>query len=195
MNQHKINSILLILLIFPQILKSETIDVKKIEIEMMEQAGVRTKESDLIEFIRKVKILEIDKNSRDDVVSLLGKPTTKVGFGSSEHLQYQFRPGGNNDLISATIRIGPTKFLEAVIVTKMTSSGSEDIFVKGNWDGGASPSKSEHVTETSTKNNTAAGVAPARPDEGEIYYNSSEKHFYGWNGTEWLQLDNPKANP
>jgi len=26
--------------------------------------------------------------------------------------------------------------------------------------------------------------------EGGIYYNSTDKHFYGYNGTSWKQLDN-----
>jgi len=32
--------------------------------------------------------------------------------------------------------------------------------------------------------------APSTPREGTIYFNSSDKHFYGWNGTAWKQLDN-----
>lgn len=31
---------------------------------------------------------------------------------------------------------------------------------------------------------------PADPVEGQIYYNSGTKHFYGWNGSAWKQLDN-----
>ena len=26
--------------------------------------------------------------------------------------------------------------------------------------------------------------------EGGIYYNTTDKHFYGYNGTDWKQLDN-----
>ena len=33
-------------------------------------------------------------------------------------------------------------------------------------------------------------TAPATPAEGTLYFNSTDKHFYGWNGTEWVQLDN-----
>lgn len=32
--------------------------------------------------------------------------------------------------------------------------------------------------------------APSSPEEGAIYYNSTDKHFYGYNGTTWKQLDN-----
>ena len=35
------------------------------------------------------------------------------------------------------------------------------------------------------------GSAPASPiSEGTVYFNSTDKHFYGWNGTAWKQLDN-----
>jgi hypothetical protein len=34
------------------------------------------------------------------------------------------------------------------------------------------------------------GAAPATPAEGTIYFNSTDKHFYGYNGTAWVQLDN-----
>lgn len=31
---------------------------------------------------------------------------------------------------------------------------------------------------------------PTPTTEGEMYYNTADKHFYGWNGTDWKQLDN-----
>ena len=33
-------------------------------------------------------------------------------------------------------------------------------------------------------------AAPSTPAEGTLYFNSTNKHFYGYNGTEWVQLDN-----
>jgi hypothetical protein len=32
--------------------------------------------------------------------------------------------------------------------------------------------------------------SPATPEAGQIYYNSSNGHFYGYNGSTWKQLDN-----
>jgi hypothetical protein len=32
--------------------------------------------------------------------------------------------------------------------------------------------------------------APATPLVGQIYFDSTQNHFYGWNGTTWKQLDN-----
>lgn len=34
------------------------------------------------------------------------------------------------------------------------------------------------------------GAEPGTPTEGSIYFNSTSKHFYGYNGTAWIQLDN-----
>ena len=31
---------------------------------------------------------------------------------------------------------------------------------------------------------------PLQMAEGGIYYNTTNKHFYGYNGTTWKQLDN-----
>ena len=36
----------------------------------------------------------------------------------------------------------------------------------------------------------ASAEPPKDPALGTIYLNSSDGHFYGWNGTEWRQLDN-----
>jgi len=32
--------------------------------------------------------------------------------------------------------------------------------------------------------------APSSPVKGMIYINSSDNHFYGYDGTNWKQLDN-----
>jgi hypothetical protein len=33
-------------------------------------------------------------------------------------------------------------------------------------------------------------AAPANPVDGQIYFDSTTLHFFGWNGTAWKQLDN-----
>jgi len=32
--------------------------------------------------------------------------------------------------------------------------------------------------------------APSAPSEGTVYFDSSSHHFFGWNGSAWVQLDN-----
>lgn len=36
----------------------------------------------------------------------------------------------------------------------------------------------------------APKTRPASPANGQIYFDSSDSHFYGYNGTAWVQLDN-----
>jgi hypothetical protein len=35
-----------------------------------------------------------------------------------------------------------------------------------------------------------SGTVPETAIEGQIYYNFGDKHFYGYNGSGWIQLDN-----
>lgn len=35
-----------------------------------------------------------------------------------------------------------------------------------------------------------ASTPPANPVPGQIYFNTADTHFYGWNGSAWRQLDN-----
>ena len=37
--------------------------------------------------------------------------------------------------------------------------------------------------------NISPSGAPANPDSGTIYYDSTSKAFKGWDGTEWRTLD------
>jgi hypothetical protein len=32
--------------------------------------------------------------------------------------------------------------------------------------------------------------APSSPNSGALYFNTTDFHFYGWNGGQWKQLDN-----
>ena len=37
--------------------------------------------------------------------------------------------------------------------------------------------------------NSAFAIVPQNPYPGQIYLNTTDKHFYGWNGESWLKLD------
>ncbi len=46
-----------------------------------------------------------------------------------------------------------------------------------------------------TSGNSFIGVVPnytssPTPESGSIYFNTTDSHFYGWNGEQWKQLDN-----
>jgi hypothetical protein len=36
----------------------------------------------------------------------------------------------------------------------------------------------------------SARTQPIGPDAGTIYFSSADSHFYGYNGSGWVQLDN-----
>jgi hypothetical protein len=44
------------------------------------------------------------------------------------------------------------------------------------------------VDSTSDPNPQASNVPPESPKLGQIYFNTTEKCFYGWNGTSWEKL-------
>ena len=33
-------------------------------------------------------------------------------------------------------------------------------------------------------------TAPSSPNSGSLYFNTTNSHFYGWDGVQWKQLDN-----
>jgi hypothetical protein len=48
---------------------------------------------------------------------------------------------------------------------------------------------------TATNSTTTNGVkalnsSPSSPTAGQIYYDTTTNHFFGWNGSTWKQLDN-----
>jgi len=53
---------------------------------------------------------------------------------------------------------------------------------------GVTPSQSNMVYVPAIKLNL--GTTPPSPQEGTVYFNTTDKHFYGYNGTTWVQLDN-----
>lgn len=65
------------------------------------------------------------------------------------------------------------------ILQVIDSETGEAVQVKKSWLFGAKP-----VIQLKP------GAAPSEPEEGDIYYNSTDNHFYGYNGTDWVQLDN-----
>jgi hypothetical protein len=80
------------------------------------------------------------------------------------------------------IAIGQNSKLSGIQVLKISSGSSEVLYSKGSTDPQLEP-----VAE-------AAGLvpsgstAPSSPKPGQIYLNTSEKAFYGWDGTSWVKL-------
>jgi len=178
-------------------------------LKLMEAHGERTKESELVKSIEIIKEYKIDQTTFDEVIATLGNPTGNSQFGNVQFLTYNYSPEGNfNKQVFITIKIGPSKKILSIKVTKRINNGLEDVYVK-EIPKNSDSSKSTAPVLTDKKNNneapsaaTAAAdnfplkdSAPNNPVLGQYYFNTTDKQAYLWNGNEWLQLDNPKNNP
>ena len=109
------------------------------------------------------------------------------------------------DIAECLIRFDSLEKVIEVKMDKKMDNGAETIYHRGGDNNGNTINiKSSNQINQSNANNIlssvytiipSSGTAPNCLSEGQIYYNSSDKHAYLWNGTEWLQLDNAKANP
>jgi hypothetical protein len=76
------------------------------------------------------------------------------------------------------------------------TSGNSPLFIDNNDNvgiGTTSPSAQLEVVGTTSADSyilKPQSSAPSSPTAGQIYFDSSAGHFYGWDGTAWKQLDN-----
>jgi hypothetical protein len=86
--------------------------------------------------------------------------------------------------VNCVIEFSPYGLVINVIIVKITDTGNDIVYQK-NLD-----EKKKNTNEVLTSTD-----APQSQKTGQIYFNTTNSHFYGWNGKEWLQLDNAKATP
>jgi hypothetical protein len=88
-----------------------------------------------------------------------------------------------NTQATCVMHIGKDGKLSSIKVEKIHGGDNEVLFVKG---------EAEH---TAVSGNGESGLlpsleaAPSNPKPGQTYLNTTDSHFYGWNGKEWKQLD------
>lgn len=198
-------------------------------------SGLVIDESQLADFIIKVKQLNVGIDSPDVLSNILGKPALKTRQAGLEEWKYDFllkeakdiedmekienaleerrqrrqrmsleelaRESRANDdkyeklerikmqlqmkpetQVSCKLKIGKDGKLSNIRVEKYMQDttdvlyfkgDSEDKISNGNACNGQMPLTSEH---------------PQNPNPGQIYFNSNDRHFYGWDGTSWLKL-------
>ena len=136
-----------------------------------------------------LKSIKVGVDTKDDVSAKLGKPLISNKAGDYDIWSYAGGVGGSGSIAGVTVQFDPTGVVNSVQATKlsMSSGGSEVVYSAGKFvtpgmggTGTASPSEPTLV-------NRSAG-APAGPEEGQIYFNTSDKCFYGWNGSGWVRL-------
>jgi hypothetical protein len=157
--------------------------------------GVKASEKEIVDFIIGIKHLNIGSDTPEEVISKTGSPETKnKQLGLGEVWNYRFV---NNDIRSQTYQVNCTiifnskGILQAVSVDKLKSFETKAIYTKGD------PTGENQLASKSSDSNTVNISAdfPANPQTAQLFFNATDKHFYGWNGTEWIQLDNSKINP
>ncbi len=96
--------------------------------------------------------------------------------------------GGSLSNTSDSLYLGAYTTGESSIVTNEIVIGYD---AEGNGDNTATLGNNS-ITETHLKGVVVQGTSSSAPTgiEGGIYYNSTDNHFYGYNGTSWVQLDN-----
>jgi hypothetical protein len=140
-------------------------------------------------FAKKIRAIKINIDTGDDVMQKLGSPQ-----GGSEKLggrtTWTYNPGGE---VFAYIQFDENQKVSAVRVARgfgVINPSAEELYISGDF-----------KTLTSSKNErllhkiATYESAPLYGEEGQIYFNTSDKHIYFFNGNQWLQLDNPKINP
>jgi len=80
------------------------------------------------------------------------------------------------------IAIGQEGKLSGIQVLKISSGSSEVLYSKGSTD------PQVESTAEATGLVPVLSAAPGSPKPGQIYLNTSEKAFYGWDGTAWVRL-------
>ena len=144
---------------------------------------------ELKKFAQGFKTIEVGLDTPDDVLKKIGSPWERHKINGTEQIQwYPFLIEGSS--ITSVVQIAVNGRVSYVSIKK----DGNDIYTKGTWEMPGMATSSDQAT--SPKESTGASdhfplkeTAPDNPTEGQIYFNKTEKHFYGWDGTAWLKLD------
>ena len=146
-------------------------------VKSFDENGSRGKHA-LEKFVTNVKLLNVGKDTVDEVVNALGATTGKKNKSIyGENISYQFKTDANT--VTAQVSFDQLGILKAISVTKYTPYGPEEIYNKS-----ANISPVNNISEMIVPSNQ-----PKNPKNGQIYFNVNDAHFYGWNGSIWKQLD------
>jgi hypothetical protein len=135
-------------------------------------------DEEFYDFVKKIKNLSLGEETPDDIsnkteISWLKKKTIDgEEWIHSEEI--------NSVTVRFQIQVGKNGKLSSVIINKE----NDVIYNKSLSDINPPIAPSSNVIQISKSSNS-----PIASDEGQIYFNTTDKHFYGWNGNEWKQLD------
>lgn len=164
--------------------------IEKMQKQSLKNAGIETDESSLSSFMAKIKTVKIGEDTPDDVINKLGKPWSRSKWSGVETFVYNAIPTVGT-MIATSIQIGTSGKVTSVVVSKSSNQSSSELYSKGALEIPGSPAGGSQSTNALSVSDhfTVKETAPDNPTEGQIYFNKTEKHFYGWDGTSWLKLD------
>jgi len=88
-----------------------------------------------------------------------------------------------NTQATCLIKIGKDGKIAGIKVQKFSDTDSEVLYVKGDAE------NAPHAEEGEPGLLPNLSSSPPSPKTGQTYLNTTDSHFYGWNGKEWKQLD------
>ena len=134
-----------------------------------------------------LKTIKVGVSTKDDVAAKLGKPFNSAKYNDYETWSYIGGVGGDGSGAAATVQFDPSGIVTCVQAQKLGTSGTEVVYSAGKFAGMGSEVVEAVSAQGQTLVNRAA-TAPANPEEGQIYFNTSDKCFYGWSGASWIML-------
>ena len=140
---------------------------------------------ELFIFSKKIKSIRVNEDSKDDVLKKIGSPTSFDGEIKMHGLTlWSYMPVFG---VKGYVQFDQSGIVSGVRVFNGLDGGLDEIYSKGEVEipGISSPSTSQKQSDHFPLKESA----PENPTEGQIYFNKTDKHFYGWDGTAWLKLD------
>lgn len=91
--------------------------------------------------------------------------------------------------VDCNVAFDSTRRVSGIEVGKFSAQGRELIYSRTSEEAGIVEVQ-EGGTPKMAPHSQASATPPESPSLGQIYFNTTEKSFYGWNGTAWDKLGN-----
>jgi hypothetical protein len=130
-----------------------------------------------------LKLLKVGFSTRDDVITKLGKPIWSANDAGYETMSF------NYGIAYVAVQLDPNGIVNHLSASKHNSGSNEIVYSAGNKFIASGPSTSGSMAaDVAPTFVDRRDTSPANPKEGQIYFNVTEKIFYGWNGSDWIKL-------
>jgi hypothetical protein len=142
---------------------------------------------ELEKFVLAIKTLKIGEDTPDVIIKKIGEPSLKNNYEGVQTWCYPLYIIDGKG-INTSLYIGREGKLVKVEISK---NGTGQIYRVGDLEisSAASPTSGSNASNVTADYMKQSAAEPVTPKPGQIYFNSTDSHFYGWNGKEWKQLD------